>query len=115
MSRVAMKVSLPVKQAADMIVDKLDGRLVHQETHQVGDKHVTTLIFEKYFMRVKNRVALVVMLEDFKGHTSLRVVSTGSSEGMFINFDWGAASSFVSSVERILADYISEKTELVEL
>lgn len=110
-----MKVSLPVKQAADMIVDKLDGRLVHIETHQVEGKNMTTLVFEKYFMRVKNRVALVVILEDFKGDTSLRVVSTGSSEGMFINFDWGAANSFVSSVERILSDYILENTQLEEL
>ncbi|AOT70888.1 DUF6054 family protein [Geosporobacter ferrireducens] len=115
MSRVAMKVSLSPKQAADMIVDQLDASLVHQESHQVGDQSITTLVFEKYFMRVKNRVALIIILEDFKGETGLRVISTGSSEGMFINFDWGAANSFVGSVERILADYIREKTELADL
>lgn len=69
--------------------------------------YIGTLIFEKYFMRVKNRVALVVIIDNIYGQTDVRSVSTGSSEGMIFNFDWGAADSFASSVHDILGDYIT--------
>ncbi|WP_240985704.1 DUF6054 family protein [Acididesulfobacillus acetoxydans] len=48
---------------------------------------IGTLVFEKYFMRVKNRVVLVVIIDNIYGQTDVRAISTGSSEGMIFNFD----------------------------
>ncbi|MDR3600461.1 MAG: DUF6054 family protein [Desulfosporosinus sp.] len=38
----------------------------------------------------------------------MRAISTGSSEGMIFNFDWGAADSFASSVQKVLERFIIE-------
>ncbi|WP_374020880.1 DUF6054 family protein [Paenibacillus thiaminolyticus] len=45
-------------------------------------------------------------MNNLYGRTHVRAISTGSSEGLFFNIDWGAASNFTSSVERILEKYI---------
>ncbi|MEQ7050938.1 DUF6054 family protein [Paenibacillaceae sp. P-4] len=52
------------------------------------------------------RAALIVMIDNLRGVTNVRVVATGSSEGLIFNFDWGAADDFASSVESILEEYI---------
>ncbi|SYX86180.1 conserved protein of unknown function [Paenibacillus alvei] len=46
------------------------------------------------------------MIDNLRGVTNVRVVATGSSEGLIFNFDWGAADDFASSVESILEEYI---------
>ncbi|NMA49943.1 MAG: hypothetical protein GX947_09315 [Tissierellia bacterium] len=109
MSKDNFRVSLDALTTLETIKNAQDSELVHEEIVDVGNgKMVATLIFEKYFMRAKNRAALIVTLDNIENHTDLRVISTGSSQGMFLNFDWGAADSFVSSVRRSLKEYILE-------
>lgn len=96
----------PIK-ALDMVRESVDADLVYEETKDLGNNHyIGTLIFEKYYMRVSNRVALIVIIDNIKDTTNVRVISTGSSQGMFFNFDWGASENFVYSVESILEEYI---------
>lgn len=107
MSKIDFKVSLPLIQAMELIKEGQNSELVHEEVLDIGNGKLTgTLIFEKYFFRSSNRAALVVILDNLEGVTDLRVVSTGSSQGLVINFDWGAASDFVESVRWSLKDYI---------
>lgn len=107
MSKIGFKVSLPLIQAIELIKEGQNSELVHEEILDIGDGKLTaTLIFEKYFFRSSNRAALIVILDNLEGVTDLRVISTGSSQGLVINFDWGAASDFVESVRRSLKDYI---------
>ena len=107
MSKIDFKVSLPLIQAMELIKEGQNSELVHEEVLDIGNGKLTgTLIFEKYFFRSSNRAALIVILDNLEGVTDLRVVSTGSSQGLVINFDWGAASDFVKSVRWSLKDYI---------
>lgn len=107
MSKTGFKVSLPLIQAMELIKEGQNSELVHEEILDIGDGKLTaTLIFEKYFFRSSNRAALIVILDNLEGVTDLRVVSTGSSQGLVFNFDWGASSDFVESVRWSLKDYI---------
>ncbi|MDY0234746.1 MAG: DUF6054 family protein [Gudongella sp.] len=109
MSKDNFKVSLDALSTLEIIKNAQTSELVHEEIIDVGNgKMVATLIFEKYFIRASNRAALIITLDNIEGVTDLRVVSTGSSQGVFLNFDWGAADSFVSSVRKALKDYIVE-------
>ncbi|WP_420029315.1 DUF6054 family protein [Paenibacillus alvei] len=79
----------------------------HEEYHPLGEgKEIGTQVYEKYYFRSKNRAALIIMIDNLRGVTNVRVVATGSSEGLIFNFDWGAADDFASSVESILEEYI---------
>lgn len=61
----------------------------------------------------QHRAALIVIADNLKGITNVRAISTGSSEGLFFKFDWGAADNFASSVESILADWIVRVSGIV--
>ena len=101
------KVSLTPKESFEMIKQNQNAELVYEEDFDLGGgKFTATLIFEKYYMRAKNRAALIVLIHNFDGITDIRAISTGSSEGMFFNFDWGAADHFANSVGEVLSDYI---------
>ncbi|TBL77678.1 DUF6054 family protein [Paenibacillus thalictri] len=107
MSKVNFNVNLMPYEALDLIRDNQNADLVHEEYHELGDGLFTgTQVYEKYYFRTKNRAALVVIADNFKGVTSVRAIATGSSEGLIFNFDWGASDNFVSSVENILQRYI---------
>lgn len=49
---------------------------------------------------------MVVVADNLKGQTEVRVIATGSSRGLLLNIDWGAAEAFVDSVKRILEEHI---------
>lgn len=101
------KVSLTPKEAFEMIKENQNAELVYEEDFNLeGDKFTGTLIFEKYYIRASNRAALIVLIDNFNGITDIRSISTGSSQGMIFNFDWGAADSFANSVGDILRNYI---------
>lgn len=107
MSVYNFKVSISPVEALELVKQNENADLVHEEIHDLGKGiFIGTLVFEKYFMQVKNRVALVVIIDNIYGQTDVRSIATGSSEGMIFNFDWGAADSFANSVQNILESYI---------
>ncbi|WP_442603023.1 DUF6054 family protein [Paenibacillus sp. KN14-4R] len=107
MSKISFNVNLSPADAYALVIQHQDADLVHEEFHNLEyGRKMGTLIFEKYYFRTKNQVALVVLIDDLQGVTNVRVISTGSSEGLFFKFDWGASQNFVNSVESILQDYI---------
>lgn len=109
MGKCDFKVSISPVEALSFVRDNEDAELVHEETHDLGDgRYIGTLIFEKYFMRVSSRVALAVIADNINGVTGIRAISTGSSQGLFLNFDWGASDDFAYSVKEILDKYIIE-------
>lgn len=107
MSKKGLVVNILPVEVLEKIKDDINADLIHEELHRVDNrKSIGTLIFEKYFFRVKNRVALIVIADNLSGDTNVRVISTGSSEGLIFNFDWGASDDFVGEVEDILSDNI---------
>lgn len=102
-----LKVNINPSEAFEIVKREQNADLVHEEFFDLGEgRFIGTLIYEKYYMRAGNRAALVVIIDNIKGYTDVRAISTGSSQGMFLNFDWGAADSFARSVEKILENYI---------
>jgi len=107
MSKINFKVNLNPVEAMEIIKQHQASTLVHEEILDIGSgKVVATLIFEKYYMRTSNRAALIITLDNLEELTDLRVVSTGTSQGVFLNFDWGAGDNYVESVRKSLKDYI---------
>ncbi len=107
MSVSNFKVNISPKKVLSLVKEAGIAELVHEEFHELdGAIQIGTLVFEKYFFRVKNRVALIVISDNIQSETDVRVISTASSEGVLFNFDWGAANSFIHSVENILNDYL---------
>lgn len=85
-------------------VDRSVGRTekIHDEFHDLGEFQSGMLVYEQYFSRVSNRIALIVTAENFTGQTRVRIIATGSSQGLVFNLDWGAAGAYVDEVLRIL-------------
>ncbi|WP_029420656.1 DUF6054 family protein [Alicyclobacillus macrosporangiidus] len=109
MSELSFRVNLSPGEAYNRVREKEEADLVHEEFHDLGDgRAIGTLVFERYYFRTSNRAALVVIIDNLNGQTEVRSIAIGSSEGLFLKFDWGAASSFASTVERILKDHIQE-------
>lgn len=101
------EVRLSPREAFDIIQDRVNADLVYSEFNSLDHEKATgVLIFEKYFFRVSNRVALVVLIDNLKGDTVVKSISTGSSEGLFLKFDWGASEDFAYSVKDIMEKYI---------
>jgi hypothetical protein len=107
MSKINFNVSITPQEALDLVKDNLDGELVHEEYNAVDqDRLIGTQIYEKYYHRSRNYAALIVIIDNIKETTNVRAIATGSSRGLVFNIDWGAADHFVTSVEKILEDYI---------
>ncbi|WP_291579661.1 DUF6054 family protein [Clostridium sp. UBA6640] len=101
------KARLSPRETFDIIQDQVNADLVYSEFNDLDQEKATgVLIFEKYFFRVSNRVALVVLIDNLKGDTVVKSISTGSSQGLFLNFDWGASEDFAYSVKDIMEEYI---------
>lgn len=104
-------VSLKPTEAMDIITEavvggSMTGQIIDEYERSVGDYKVYVFILEKYYMRSSNRASLTVTLDNFDGKTKVHVVASGSGEGAFLRFDWGAGKSFSASVENALAHYI---------
>jgi len=109
MSKANFRVTISPEEAFHRVRDEQNADLVHEELIDLGQgRQFGTLVFEKYYLRTKNRAALIVLIDNVQGVTDIRVVGTGSSEGIFFNFDWGASDNFVNSVVEILQDFIIE-------
>jgi hypothetical protein len=109
MSKCEFRVTLTPREVMERVKNYGEGELVHEEFHQlVGGKEIGTLVFERYFFRVSSRVALVVITDNLSGTTEVRSVSTGSSQGLFMNFDWGASGDYAYSVREALEGYVIE-------
>jgi len=107
MSSANFRINLSPDRALALVREQQDADLVHEELHELdGGKWIGTLIFERYYFRTSSRAALIVIIDNIQGATDVRVIGTGSSEGLLFNFDWGASDNFVQSVMDILSDYI---------
>jgi len=112
MSKCSFIVNLTSTEVMNRVKDEQDAEMIFEEFHDLGNgKDYGTLIFDKYFMRVSNRVALVVMVNNLNGKTQVTSVATGSAQGRVFKFDWGAGDDFSESVRSILKQYIIEEID----
>ena len=67
--------------------------------------HLIVLVYEKYYMRVNNRLTLTVTIDDFEGVTRVHYVGGGGGAGL-LRFDYGAADGFSKQVTEIFSQYL---------
>ncbi len=89
-----------------VVKGSVSGTLIDQYVRRIGKHEIHVVILEKYFMRSSNRASLAVTIDNFGGETKVHAVASGSSEGVFFRFDWGAGKSFANSVEVALGPYL---------
>ncbi len=90
------------------VLAALDARLgrtqkVHEEYLRAGSAEAGIAVYEQYFARVKNRIALVVIADNFTGRTGVRVIATGASPGLILDLDWGAAGDYAAEAVSIIS------------
>ncbi len=59
----------------------------------VGDVYVGVLLYQQWFGRVGNQVALMLLVSGDSQRCTVKSVSCGSSRSL-LGFDWGAAGDF---------------------
>ena len=105
-----IRVSVDINTAERLIQNEvIEGSF----TGEMLDRHVihsssgtcTCMVFEKHYYRVKNRLTLTVVIDDFEGTTRVHYVSGGGGTNVLFNFDWGASDRFSMVVEEALASY----------
>lgn len=111
MKNTQFKVDLSVLEAVRLLKRSSFADLVDQEIREVGNNHLAILIFEKYFIRVSNRVSLVVIIDDFDGNSNIKAIASGGGRGVYSDFDWGASDSFEISVEKLFKEYLEKNEE----
>lgn len=56
--------------------------------------YVSVLLYEQYFMRVGNQLALMLVLSGDSSHTKVKSCACAGSRDLFLNFDLGSAGDF---------------------
>ena len=62
------------------------------------------LVFEKYFMRVKNRVSASILIYPVEDGIQVDVIGSGGGQGALFSFDWGSEDSIAQTAGGILLD-----------
>ena len=70
--------------------------------HSRDAMRVTTMVFEKYYMRVGNYASLTVTVSGRDGDVWVDLISAGSRSGV-LSFSWGAEDNFVRKAADVLA------------
>jgi len=110
MSLVQLEGNYSLDQTLKIIKDELPKLGVSLEFVDEGyiesDTGLTYLIvYEKYFMRVSNRVSLSIMLSEVKSKTQIVAIASGASQSVLFSFDWGSEEDFVSDFKRLMYEY----------
>jgi hypothetical protein len=89
-----IKTLFPTTGLSVQLVDEAYRLMSGSETH--------LLVFEKYFMRVKNYVSLSVMITSDQGVTEVYAVGSGAGNDALFSFDWGSEGDIVFSFSKII-------------
>jgi hypothetical protein len=107
MASLSMSGKGSVEDIADMLSEEIQKsamscQLVDEVRCSVGGYPVRVMVFDKYYMRVKNRASLTVVVTGENGTVRVDVVASGGGQGAIFSFSWGAEENFASTVENIL-------------
>ncbi len=106
---MAAEAKIVVPDGAREVHRFLTGELSHvemvsEEVITTGDKYIAILVYQHYFSRVGNQLALVIIISGDSHTTTVKSVSCGAARGFFDIFDWGATDDFalepISYLER---------------
>jgi hypothetical protein len=77
--------------------------LLVEEARNANDDTIL-LVFDKYYMRVENRVSLSVMIYPFMNRTKVEVIGSGGGRSLFFRYNWGSETSLTRSMGRLLME-----------
>lgn len=104
-----------LKAPPRQVIERVQAEIGHTEEafvdyRETNGRSVAVCVYEQYFMRASNRIALMVIADDFAPDQStlVRVVVTGSSGSWLINFDMGAAGAYAEEAVRIITKLAGE-------
>lgn len=73
--------------------------LIDEAFYDLESLKLSVLVFEKYFMRVGNRLSVTIsIIEPPEGELEVVVIGAAGGTGAFFRFSWGSEDSFVGSV-----------------
>lgn len=102
MQALTLELSIDPVEAYKTLKRSMSAELVYSDIREVtGGFTSCILVFEKYYMRNSSRASLTVTIHNFDGNTKVTSIPSGGSQGMFLNYDWGAGDKFAGSVIQI--------------
>jgi flavodoxin len=103
MAKVTMRGTGNVEEIAKELVDRIqESGMSCQLVDSSKRDHNILLIFEKYYMRAKNRASLSVMLTKTDSYIYADIIGSGGGQGVIFSFSWGAEGDFVDSAKSIM-------------
>lgn len=113
MDQINLRVSLNPKEAGKIIIEdivegSISGTLIDEYRRAWNGKEIVVIVLEKFYYRTSNRASMTVTIDNFGGVTTVHAVASGSSQGAFFRFDWGAGGSFIESVKNALHVHLLE-------
>ncbi|MBE5967998.1 MAG: hypothetical protein E7255_13720 [Lachnospiraceae bacterium] len=72
--------------------------LVDESYYSSGDTKIAVRVYDKYFMRNKNRASLSLTAVGNGNKIFISAIGAGGGQGVFFNFSWGAEEQLVDVV-----------------
>jgi len=109
MAVIHLEGNITLIQTIDLIKTEFPNRALSLEMVDEGlikgDTDAYLIVFEKYFMRVSNRVSLSIMLSEVNHKTQIIAISSGAGTGALFKFGWGSEEDFLSDFMRFMESY----------
>ena len=107
MSKQSLQGNGTVMATADLLERELPAHaisctLVDSMYRRIGGVEVCTLVFEKYYMRAKNRVSLTAVICGSDNTVFVDLIGAGGGQGPLLSLSWGSEGSFVDEAIRCL-------------
>ncbi|MBT2691279.1 hypothetical protein J7I93_24390 [Bacillus sp. ISL-47] len=102
-----LQVNLNPSEAGKFIINaivngSISGTLIDEYKRFSCEHELYVIVLEKFYYRTSNRASMTVTIDNFNGITNVHAVSSGSSQGAFFRFDWGAGGDFIECVKKAL-------------
>jgi hypothetical protein len=76
--------------------------LVDESNYSSGDTRIAVRVYDKYFMRNKNRASLSLTIAGHGNQIFISAIGAGGGQGVLFNFSLGAEEQMVDVVRKCI-------------